>query len=265
MLIMMKTIVALLVLLLSFSTIRATEPSQTAPWSASYQNLLDSEVDMMSDELSKYPMLRYPNPEHEALFSYFPKGKVLLFGYGSLMNKSSAGGSSNAAGRPTIKPGSVNTMVPAIAFGVKRLFNYEDRKGYYNEFEKQRAYLNLARSDPHAVINGITLEVDQEDLKNLVKREVGYDLVPILVASWQDAAAENPLTQIQVAYTFMASSEPREGIIYTNRAIYPISFYARHVRLAAAAYGPVFLKMYEETTYFADGITKIAGRYSDFD
>jgi cation transport regulator ChaC len=191
-------------------------------------------------DLSAYPSYRYPNEDHASLQEQFPSGKVLVFSYGSLMNKQSAARS---------------------AFGVKRIFNYKSVKTDHwgaDQNTKEKAMLNLIY-DPHpsSLANGVTMEVDLEDLNKLVQRETGYDLVPILVSSWQEVREQNPALKIQVAYTFIATNELRNHVNYTSTEFYPVRGYLHAVQNASKEYGDAFAEMWNETTFLADGTTNI--------
>lgn len=205
--------------------------------------------------LEPYPTYPYKSTGFEAIMDLFPSGKARIFVYGSLMNRASLGGTSNAQGKPTVKAQALDTMRPVVAHDLKRLYNYEDQKGYPRVSNaKEKAYLNLARSQG-CVINGVAIEVDIHDLRNLVEREVGYDLVPIFISRWSGSKTQNQELHFELAYTFMASTEAREGKIYTRTDIYPIVNYLSFVENAALQnYGDDFLAMFKETTYLADGL-----------
>src|SRR5262249_27873324 len=151
-------------------------------------------------EYSKYPHFSFPNQNYHSLLEFYPESKILLFGYGSLINKESA--------KRNVKPQAVESMQPAVAFGVKRVFNYQAKKTDHwgnNQNRKEKAMLNLIPAwDLKSSVNGVMMEIDAEDLASLITREKGYDLVPILTASWEDLIAENPKIEIKVAYTFVA-------------------------------------------------------------
>lgn len=246
-----------------------TAPATSATVGATYREILDAKLQQKFKELQKCPSFEYvhQNKGYENIFSYFSKSKIEVFGYGSLMNKASLGGTNNAAKKPTVKSEAVSTMKPVVAYGFKRLFNYKDQKGEINtEFPNEKAFLNLAPSkDIHSIINGVTIEVDGEDLKNLVDREVHYDLIPILVTSWDDTISEKPSIEVRIAYTFMATGKSKEGVVYPNNEIYPYRGYSKRVQEAARTYGEPFLKMFQDTTTLADGTTKICDWKETFD
>lgn len=224
-------------------------------WDKAYEKVLLQKVGTTLPELVTFPFFQYPNDGHQKIMDHFPSGKVLLFGYGSLMNKVSAARS--------MKAEAVESMEPAIAFGVKRLFNYkvtDPSRWGEEQNRKERAMLNIAQTlNIGHMANGVILEVDAEDLTKLVSRETGYDLVPILVASWDDVMNQNPEIEIRVAYTFVAVNELRNNTAYTSTEFYPVLGYLHAVQEASQTYGQGFAAFWNATTYLADGTTPIEG------
>ena len=218
-----------------------------------YTKQLLDKVGAEMPHLVTYPFYEYPNAGHEHIAKHFPEGKILVFGYGSLMNKVSASRS--------MKPEAIESMQTAIAFGVKRIFNYKATKTAHwgeNQHPKEKAMLNLTQTvNIASIANGVTIEVDLEDFTRLVQREIGYDLVPILVMSEKDLKEKAADPEIRVAYTFTAASELRNHINYTHTKYYPVRGYLHAVQAAAAQYGDEFARMWDETTYLADGTTSI--------
>lgn len=112
--------------------------------------------------------------------------------------------------------------------------------------------LNIA-----SIANGVTIEVDSEDFSKLVERETGYDLVPILVASWDDITNKDPQLKVKVAYTFVASGELRKHVNYTSTKYYPVRGYLHSIQDTSQTYGEKFARMWNITTYLADGTTTV--------
>ena len=220
-----------------------------------YERVLLKKVGTKLPQLVNFPSLQYPNEGHEAIINHFTSGKILVFGYGSLMNKVSAAKS--------LKAEAVESMEPAIAFGVKRLFNYKVTNPSHwgaEQNPKERAMLNITQTlNIGSMVNGVILEVDAEDITKLVSREIGYDLVPILVASWKDVMSQNPQSEIRIAYTFIAVNELRNNTAYTSTEYYPVLGYLHAVQEASQAYGPEFAAFWNATTYLANGTTPIKG------
>lgn len=250
---MYKKLMLMITLCFGFSGAFAASPNSY--WDKAYEKVLLQKVGTTLPELVTYPFYQYPNDGHQELVDHFPSGKVLLFGYGSLMNKVSAARS--------MKPEAVESMEPVVAFGVKRLFNYkvtDPSRWGPEKSHKERAMLNIAQTlNISNMANGVVIEVDAEDLTRLVSRETGYDLVPILVASWDDVMNENSDVKIRVAYTFVAVNELRNNTSYTSTEYYPVLGYLHAVQDASEAYGDEFASFWNATTYLADGTTPIEG------
>lgn len=222
-------------------------------WSDAYELQLLKKAGEMTPNLAAYPSLQYPNRGYEKILEKYDDQKVLLFGYGSLMNRESASRS--------LKPEAVESMLPTVAFGVKRIFNYKasktDQWGQgLNPLEK--AMLNLIPTTTYkSIANGVVMKVDQEDFMRLVQREVGYDLMPILVADWNSVIAEDPCVEIKVAYTFIVPDETRNGIDYTQSKYYPVRGYLHASEDGASVFGTAFLKLFDYTSFLANGTTRV--------
>lgn len=246
-------VIILMTACITHSGLQAVEfsPAHSEAWHEDYQKHLLKKVGDKLPELVTHPFYLYPNAGFESIPDLYPNGKVLVFGYGSLMNKQSAS--------RTVKPEALETMHPVIAFGVKRIFNYKATKTDHwgsDQDRKEKAMLNIVQTlNIGSIANGVALEVDLEDFKRLVEREVGYDLVPILVTSWNDAMNNNPHLEIRIAYTFVANHELRNHIDYTSTKYYPVRGYLNAIQDTAKGYGPEFSKMWNLTTYLADGTT----------
>lgn len=222
-------------------------------WKAEYQKSVLRKVGAQLPDLVTFPFYKYPNTGHEDIEKRFPSGKILVFGYGSLMNKESAG--------RTLSPEAVASMQTAVAFGVKRVFNYKAVKTSHwgeNQDKKEKAMLNLVQTlNISSIANGVVIEVDVEDFSKLVSRETGYDLVPILVASWDDMINEKEDLEIRVAYTFVAVNELRDHVDYTSTEFYPVRGYLHAIQDTAKTYDDRFAQLWNLTTYLADGTTGV--------
>ncbi|MBA3238946.1 MAG: hypothetical protein H0T62_11455 [Parachlamydiaceae bacterium] len=238
---------------LSSNVITADKSIVVESLDSEYQKKLLKKVGEVLPELASYPFYTYPNNGHELVMERFPNEKVLLFGYGSLMNKESASRS--------MGPDALNSMYPAIAFGVKRMFNYKAKKTEHwgeNQDIKEKAMLNVVQTlNMSSIANGVVVEVDLEDFTRLVQRETGYDLVPVLIGAWKNIEEQDPDVEIRVAYTFAAAHELRDHIDYTSTEFYPVRGYLHAVQDATKAYGDVFATMWNATTFLADGTTSI--------
>jgi len=223
-------------------------------WSKSYQNKLMEKLGKAAAELSTYPSLMYPNQDSEQIIKKYPNGKILLFGYGSLINATSAARS--------VSPEAIRSMRPVIAFGFKRIFNYKAKnvsRWGDNLSENERAMLNIEPTTTfNHMINGVVMEISPKDLADLIQRETGYDLVPMLVANWKEVTSESPSPTIEIAYTFYVPDELRNGTDYTQTKYYPVRGYLEAVQEGAAVYGPKFLDYFNATTYLGNGTTSVS-------
>jgi hypothetical protein len=123
---------------------------------------------------------------------------------------------------------------------------------------REKAALNVIGSpDFSDLVNGVVIDVDVEDLKNLVSREKGYDLIPILAMSWDDFIQQKLDPEIQLAYTFMSPDSTREGILYTDRNILPNRVYLKIVQDGVAELGSAYLEFWNSTTFLSDGQTSL--------
>ena len=246
----MKNLLYIFLIVLFNFTINANEQ---APWNSDFQNVLMQKVGEEIMTLSTYPSIEYPNTDSQKILKKYPDGKVLLFGYGSLINVNSAARS--------VSPEAVQSMRPVVAFGFKRIFNY--KAGNVSRWgtdlpENERAMLNIHPTTTYNhIINGVVMEVSPGDLVQLIQRETGYDLVPMLVADWNEVISENPSANIKIAYTFLVPDELRSGIDYTQTKYYPVRGYLHAVREGAAVFGPEFLNYWNATTYLGDGTTPV--------
>lgn len=243
----MKKIICLFFILLFQFTLFSV------PWSEDYQNLLMERVGGKIKDLSTYPSLRFPNIEDQKILNKYPDGKVLIFGYGSLMNMQSASRS--------VSPESLQSMRPVVSFGLKRIFNYKAHdvsrwgKGLP---DLEKAMLNVEPMTTYRhIVNGIVMEVSPQDLAKLINREKGYDLVPVLVADWNDVISQNPDVKIEVAYTFYVPDELRNGVNYSQTKYYPVRGYLNAVREGASIFGEQFLNYWNLTTYLGNGTTTV--------
>jgi hypothetical protein len=85
----------------------------------------------------------------------------------------------------SIKPESFDTMRPIVALGVKRVFNRDgefvngSRRDDHPHEDHEYAYMNVQKEEG-SFMNAVSLEIDVEDLEKTIKREIGYDLVPVV-------------------------------------------------------------------------------------
>lgn len=196
---------------------------------------------------STMPGFPYPWVNLEERLMKDQTEKIYLVGYGSLLNPQSAGKSVRAtpeSGHP-----------PAVAIGVRRVFNYRmpdymfmERYGVEPPL-RERAVLN-AEPLADSVINGRLIQFAVEDLPALRIRETAYDLQPVTCMFWgkPDSA---PFT----AFVLCCAYEVYQGKTYLDNTILPFQPYYKMCRVGAAMVSPEFLDLYLKTTYMTDRIT----------
>ncbi len=178
------------------------------------------------------------------------KDSIAIFSYGSLMDRTSAA--------KTVSESTLATRRPAIGYKIKRIFDRDvairaGSKWCQPAHPHARGMLNVLPTGYSAdFVNGVLLDVPLEEIPNVLFREEGYDLLPIVVKEW-DIEHETVEPVYRVAYTFHAPQRSP----YTNSEIFPRPKYYELTRDAALQYGQLFYELWLETTYLADGITSI--------
>lgn len=207
-------------------------------------------VEDMIKDAKKKTIYRYPWEKLEENLENKDLSGTLIVGYGSLLNITSAS--------KTLSKESLRTFQPVIAFGARRLFNYEmpwntERYGPPTN-PIARAALNIRiTQNAHDVVNGVLINVAAKDIAPIRKREIGYDLIPVVCVRW------NRVDMVPfLAYIFCCPEGLREGKRLTSRKIMPHRKYYLLCRKGAHEYGDEFLRLWLATTYLADGTTTVA-------
>jgi len=190
------------------------------------------------------PSWRYPWRDLDADLRQRGRASFPCVGYGSLVNAASASRTLGTA-----------SQVLVVAFGVRRLFNYEMPDGasqYGPPVERRaRAALNVRATGRHGdMVNGVLFDVALEDVPAFREREIGYDLVPVACLKWNRPDGEPFL-----AYILSCPDEERAGAVRTRADIEPHRAYYAACRDGAASCGDEFLHVWLATTFLADGIT----------
>lgn len=175
--------------------------------------------------------------------------RLPILGYGSLINPGSAA--------VTLRENSLSHSRPAIAFGARRLFNYEMPKvtpRYGPATGRSRAALNVQTTDKiEDLVNGILFEITIEEIPAFRAREIGYDLIPVASIIW-NGTNDPPF----LAYILSCPDKPVMGKRYTNERIVPHKKYYLLCRRGARKVSEDFLRLWLATTYLADGITLVS-------
>nr|WP_299384465.1 NB-ARC domain-containing protein [Allomuricauda sp.] len=202
----------------------------------------------------EFPSYGYPWFNLEESLEEQGKKSILLFGYGSLLNKISA--------KETLNDTSVNQYRPSIAFGIKRLLDYNmpddvrARSLYKNSTGPKELGLFNTRYTGSITdnINGAIIEIPIEEVKNLRAREIGYDLRPVICIDWP-YNPDNP--EFIHAYALGCSGRTWEGKPLTDHTLLPHRDYLELCRKGAEGLGDGFLRHFLQTSFLADGTTTV--------
>ncbi len=204
---------------------------------------LHAEIDCFASEVVKQmPFYSYPYDNLHLQLKEKGIETIDIFSYGSLMDRQSAS--------KTMSEKTLQTMRPAVAFGVKRLFNRDvpikpnSKWGQPNN-PQARGMLNVVPSDAKDVVNGVVFTVSVDEIPDLLYREEGYNLIPVVVQNWKESGHN------YYAYTFSAQAP------YTNDTIDPRPMYYELSRDASGRYDPAFYSLWFQTTFQSDGKTPI--------
>lgn len=219
--------------------------SQGVRLSAAQTRVLEQEL----EQARRQPSYQYPWKGLEEHLGRVAGSHIPFVGYGSMLNSESAA--------RTFSTASMRSGQPVIAFGGRRIFNYEMRSdgGRYGPPSGALALaaLNVRLTGKiDESVNGVLLEILVRDVSALRAREVGYDLEPVACLRW-DELEKPPL----LAYILQAPDEPRAGKRHTNDSLEPHREYYRVCRSGAREFGELFLRFWLSTTYLADGVTPV--------
>lgn len=209
---------------------------------------LRAELDLLRSKFPK-PIL-FPWVGLSELIERLDKKTLPIVGYGSLLNQASAARTLKNALR-----------VPCVAFGCKRIFNYDmpkdalDKYGT-NDVSSFRAALNVeVTGNIDHSINGILTELHPADIEAFREREKGYDLVPISCVEWNATLSSVPFTAFVLAAPDCARN-PNWQVVRSD--ILPHSAYLRLCETGAKSISNQFLEFFRETTFLADKKTPIS-------
>jgi hypothetical protein len=228
------------------------------PWSAEQHLRLVQQANAFREELAhQFKQKAYPISEEDLkeIYQNAESDRILFFAYSSMIDKESAA-------VKAISAESAATQAPAIAFGIQRTFNRElpaetVEKGWgplkrYNDL----AILNVFDKED-SVLNGVIFSLPLSDLLVLSKREVGYNLIPVVVMLWENACNEEANHEMFIAYTFQAPDYTGEGTHFTNSHINPIPGYFHFLQNGLNLFGSDFTAMWWATTFLSDQATLV--------
>lgn len=241
--------------------IHRTEAIRSAvgtPWSpAHHLNLVETANALHPDLVMPALKKTYPISEEdlEQIYRAAQSNTIPFFTYSSMIDK-------EAGAVKAISPEAAATQTKAIAFGIQRTFNREMAaatvEGGWGALKRPNdlAILNIFEKKD-AVLNGVLFQLPVSDLLILTKREVGYDLIPVLVMRWNDAIDAQKEPEIFLAYTFQAPNYKGEDVRYTNDQINPIPGYFNYLQKGLNLMGEDYKAIWWSTTYLADQKTLV--------
>jgi hypothetical protein len=228
------------------------------PWSGKRHLALVQQANDLRAQFNEHLQRKtYPISEEDLrqIYQEAQSDKISFFAYSSMIDM-------EASAVKAISAEAALTQTPAIAFGIQRTFNREMAaatvEGGWGVLKRPNdlAILNIFEKED-AVLNGVLFQLSLSDLLILTKREVGYDLIPVLVTRWSDAVDDQREPEIFLAYTFQAPKDPIAGTRYTNVNINPIPGYFNYLQKGLNVIGDDFKAMWWATTYLADQKTLV--------
>ncbi len=154
-----------------------------------------------------------------------------IFAYGSLMDNASLRG---------IVPRATN-LYPAKIYGFRRIFNLASHYRYCPEKQSPVCVLNLERSEPDCVLNGICFEIDQSAFPALMNREQIYQMHEVTVHRYNDDGPH------LLASLFWAKDHECFRYLTGSNAQ---KHYLNICMSGCEAFGPRFLEDFKQTTVF---------------
>jgi hypothetical protein len=207
-----------------------------------------SNAELMARRMESYSRAGRVPPEVEALRS----SSILLVGYGTLMNTASMGVTvgPSAEGKP---------LTPVIVPDYMRLFNL--RPDQYQpshrlvEGPMEAAAANVRPSAGHS-FNGLAFPVLEGELSRLDDRERFYERVRVRILSFPEG---KPLG---FAFVYSAA-DASPWVPGKESGLLPRWRDIELAREGAYSVNSAFGRMYDQTTYLADGRTLVVSRYHD--
>ncbi len=169
-------------------------------------------------------------------------GHVDVLGYGSLVHpdalRSISGGASGKVGK---------------GYGLRRVFNFVMDEQGYTRYEKSEdpllcGCLNIEISeDKKDMVNGIVVDITQDNIDAFIAREAGYNLLPIQISIDGDEKSHS-------GYVLgLDESSAKYGKQLKKNDLLPNEDYFRVCYEGAREMGESFLNDWLGSTYLADG------------
>ncbi|BDS12206.1 gamma-glutamylcyclotransferase family protein [Aureispira anguillae] len=175
--------------------------------------------------------------------------KVVIVGFGTLLLQESLG--------DTV--GKQKKFTPIIVKGYRRLFNLlPDHYEADNRLRSDASEIGAANIEPAEGIqfNGLSFEANASDLENLDQRERYYKRS---VVDYFDFETGEKLGQCHV----YESPLDARWLVRDNNKLLPLWRDIVYARVGAYRISEAFGKMYDATTYLADGKTLLVDYYKE--
>jgi len=206
-----------------------------------------SDAELMAKRMDHYRREQRLPHEIEAL-----RDSVLVVGYGTLLSRASVA--------RTLGGGMEGQLfTPVVVRDFKRLFNL--RPDHYTASMKHsrdpvEVLAANAQPSPGSSFNGLAFRVAREELAALDERERWYDRVRVPLLSFP---GEQPLGEAHI----YSAGEGSPWVPADGRALLPRWEDVVLARGGAYEVGEEFGRMFDRTTYLADGKTLLVERYRE--
>lgn len=187
----------------------------------------------------------YPWPSLESDLIASKESRLLLAGYGSLLNPDSA--------RRTIRDTPTSGHEPILAFGARRIFNYIIPQRVIDDYgipvkSNAQAALNVEwTGSADSMFNARLLQVSISDFDSLRQREKGYHLEPVAILPWRDLSSQPSL-----GYALCADNTPCDGRVLVDDTLLPYQPYLDLCRVGTRMVDRDFEKLFLETTWLGN-------------
>lgn len=180
--------------------------------------------------------------------------KVILAGFGTLLLQESLGDTVGKDGSKTKK------FTPIIIKNYQRLFNLlPDHYKAVNHLRQDETEIGAANIQPleGACFNALCFETTAEELENLDKRERYYTRILVPYFDFETGAA---MGHCHIYQSPLDARWLRGNI----KELLPLWRDIVYARVGAYRVSEAFGKMYDATTYLADGQTLMIDYYKDY-
>jgi hypothetical protein len=177
---------------------------------------------------------------------------LYIVGYGTLLYADSVGDTIGSAAKTKV-------YHPVIIYGFKRLFNllpsHYKPSFKISKMPLEKAAANIIASG-ESKFNGLAFEVSEAELADIDKRERSYKRIETIMYDFKSGEPKGT--------AFVYSADEQKAILSDDPSYLPDWEDISWARTGAYRHGKEFGKMYDRTTFLADGSTLVCERYSDW-